>query len=494
MRRARGAPSPLSLILALAACGLPPPPPDDPPPDDTPPRRCDATDPDGPCPTGRVCMDGACIVDLDPGDAREEGDAAKWDQLWSIVDESYGAFPAKPSFDWGVVHDEVAAQITGATTRLQAEWAMARGVARIEDGHTLYSSTYLCELDPGFSFAISNLGACATEIDGSLFVYRAIPPGAAPTASDTGLVAGDEVLAVDGRDVEQLLADLDAQPRCFQAASTPAQLRARLVQSVLFRADTDSVITVRHADGSEEELPISFAEQVIDCDGRVGTAPDELFAGGVEVALLEGDVAFVHFPFFGSYVGNDFVDGPIHEGLRAAFEQIASLEPPARGVVLDLRNNGGGYVSVYMALASWLYDAPTPLFQCRNKSGPAHDDHGAPFSQTAEPDGFLQLDTPMVVLTGATSFSAADFTPMFLSRTGRATTMGRPTGGGFGSGSGEELGADYIGYSNILCSDLNGALLEGHPPDVDVLAEYTPEDLAAGRDTLVEAARQLLAP
>ena len=36
-----------------------------------------------------------------------------------------------------------------------------------------------------------------------------------------------------------------------------------------------------------------------------------------------------------------------------------------------------------------------------------------------------------------------------------------------------------------------GALLEGHPPDVDVPADYRPEDLVAGRDTLIEAARQL---
>jgi C-terminal processing protease CtpA/Prc len=111
------------------------------------------------------------------------------------------------------------------------------------------------------------------------------------------------------------------------------------------------------------------------------------------------------------------------------------------------------------------------------------------------PDAALSVGLPVVVLTSATSFSAADFTPMFLGATGRARVMGRPTGGGFGSGNGEPLGADTIAYSNILCEDLDGAFLEGHPPEVDLPLEYAPEDLAAGRDTLIEAARQrLLAP
>jgi C-terminal processing protease CtpA/Prc len=394
---------------------------------------------------------------------------------------------------------------------------MARGVARLEDGHTAYASSYVCELDPGFSHAISNVGACATEIDGSLFVYRAVPAGADDTASDTGLNVGDELLAIDGRSVEELLADIAAQPRCTIAASTPAQARARAVASVLFRAERDAVITVRRARGHEEDLPISLASSVIDCDGRVGVpssamlASDArglraggLYAGGVEGALLAGDVGYVHFPLFGAFSGDEHMqelaDAPTIAGLRALFADFD--DAGARGLIVDLRSNGGGFLSVAMALATWLLESATDLFACRARAGAAHDDFSELVVHRAAPDAELRVDVPIIVLTSPTSFSAADFTALFLRDTGRARTMGAPTGGGFGASHGEAFGADFLEVSDVAChrprvaaaaGESDDGALEGHPPDVDVPLTYTPDDLARGEDTLIEAARRRLA-
>ena len=103
----------------------------------------------------------------------------------------------------------------------------------------------------------------------------------------------------------------------------------------------------------------------------------------------------------------------------------------------------------------------------------------------------------------AIPFQAADFTALFLRDTGRARTMGAPTGGGFGASHGEAFGADFLEVSDVAChrprlaaaageSD-DDAVLEGHPPAVDVPLSYTPDDLARGEDTLIEAARRRLA-
>ena len=55
------------------------------------PTPCDAVI----CPAGRVCVeDGACIVDLDPGDAPGEA-SADFETIWTFYDEEYGAFPAR---------------------------------------------------------------------------------------------------------------------------------------------------------------------------------------------------------------------------------------------------------------------------------------------------------------------------------------------------------------------------------------------------------------
>src|SRR5690606_18259290 len=147
------------------------------------------------------------------------------------------------------------------------------------------------------------------------------------------------------------------------------------------------------------------------------------------------------------------------EALREAFEQADDHA----GVILDLRGNPGGYVSIYMALAGWLFPEPTPLFRCRNKTGPGHDDHGPPFTQTSMPDLTLQVEAPLAVLVDARSFSAADFTPMWIQANGRGVIVGAPTGGGFGNGNaGSGIADGYaLGVNDILCEDLEGRLLEG---------------------------------
>jgi C-terminal processing protease CtpA/Prc len=108
----------------------------------------------------------------------------------------------------------------------------------------------------------------------------------------------------------------------------------------------------------------------------------------------------------------------------------------------------------------------------------------------------LHYDGPLAVVVDARSFSSADFTPMWVQATGRGVLVGAPTGGGFGNGStGAGLPAGYlVGVNDILCEDLDGNLLEGSPPAVDVALTLAREDVRAGVDTLLEAAAAAVLP
>ncbi len=428
------------------------------------------------CPTGRVCReDGACIVDLDPGGPA--GDAvADFEAIWSYLDEAYGAFPAT-DVDWLAVRDTYRPRVAAASTPFAAAWEIEQAVAAIGDGHTAAYSDAVCNADPGFSFAYSDVGACVVESGGALVVHDRV--------EGSGFELGDVLLDVEGRTVEQALHDLARQPRCFFSASTAAQDRANRVASVLFRNSPGGAVKVRR-DGSEVTVAVaSTSNGLLPCDGRIGL-PDEVERGPeVTTAVTEGDVLLVRLARFGTFEA-EFVDGPVLDALRDAFEEASDHA----GVILDLRGNPGGYVTIYMALASWLFPDPTVLFRCRNKSGPGHDDHSAPFEQTSDPDPTLQYAGPLAVLVDARSFSASDFTSMWVHETGRGVTVGAPSGGGFGNGSGAEGVAEgySLGVSDILCENLDGDLLEGNPPPVDIPVELDPEDVRAGVDTVVVAA------
>lgn len=205
---------------------------------------------------------------------------------------------------------------------------------------------------------------------------------------------------------------------------------------------------------------------------------------GITSKVLASNALYVHLPAFGGYEGDEFVDGPFIEVLRDLFEDAQGRA----GLILDLRGSTGGYPSVYLALASWLFEAPTPLFRCKNHVGPGHDAHDFGFVVQSTPDPTLHYAGKVAVLTDARTFSAGDFTSAWMRSTGRARTFGAPSAGGFGSGDGGPEGQFYLGVNRILCEDLDGTLLEGNPPPVDVPRGFERSEIAAGVDGVIAEA------
>jgi C-terminal processing protease CtpA/Prc len=451
------------------------------------PALCSESAPEGDCPYGRSCRDGACIVDLDPGDpAQPDAARAEFDALWQFYAEKYGAFPAK-SVDWDEVRQRYRARLELVSTRFEATWLYAQAVAELQDGHAGLYSHWLCERTRGYGSGWSNIGACLVEAGGRLVVGRVAHN------HPLGLVTGDEIVEIDGRGPAALLRDLAAQPRCSVSASTPAMARRALVSSLMFRPLTDGAVRVRRAGGDEVDHALAPALANISwlrCGERVGVPSPTDHGHGVESRLLDGGILYIHLPMFGGYdPSGNFIVGPVISSLREAFQQA----PTSQGVVLDLRDNPGGSPQVYLALASWLYAQPTRLFSCQSKVGPGPDDFGAPWNMWAQPDATLQYAGRLAVLINAATFSAGDFSSAFLKTTGRATTFGHPSGGGFGNGSGHAWSSDlHLGYNDILCRDVDGNLLEGSPPEVDVPVSWSVADLRDGRDPVVEAAVEWL--
>jgi C-terminal peptidase prc len=131
--------------------------------------------------------------------------------------------------------------------------------------------------------------------------------------------------------------------------------------------------------------------------------------------LLPGGVGYVLFEGFSADAENE---------IRAALEDLKARG--AKGILLDLRNNGGGLLDVAVDIASLFLPKGLPVVTTK---GPARPD-GTLYTR---PGRQVVLDLPLVILVNGSSASASEILSGALQYHGkRATLVGERT---FGKGS-----------------------------------------------------------
>jgi hypothetical protein len=134
---------------------------------------------------------------------------------------------------------------------------------------------------------------------------------------------------------------------------------------------------------------------------------------------LDGGLAYVRFDFF--------ADPQYAQETAAAAMRFAE---GAKGLIIDLRYNNGGVLEMAQFLMSYLYPAGKDQeFFDYNYNEKGVSVARSQWSLPAVP-GQRSADIPVVVLTGSTSFSAAEWMAFSLQRLGRATVIGEQTAGG----------------------------------------------------------------
>ena len=173
--------------------------------------------------------------------------------------------------------------------------------------------------------------------------------------------------------------------------------------------------------------------------------------------------------------GKDYEVGYVHlnqmngENLQRFQQAVQAFNnnKKIRGMILDVRNNGGG--NIHLQLMAILQGKPLARVKMRN--GP----------EQLQPA--LYWDKPVVVLINERSFSDAEVFPFMFKEAGLGKVIGVPTAGG------------VIGTNDITLSDgsrfrvprtgfwsMDGTNLEGLGVKPDILVEETSEDRRTGRD------------
>ncbi len=203
-------------------------------------------------------------------------------------------------------------------------------------------------------------------------------------------------------------------------------------------------------------------------------------SNGFRYRVLDDNVGYVRYASFENEIGAGNLD-----------DMLTSLIE-CRGLIIDIRNNGGGLITSAEELAARFTNKEVHVGYIQHKTGKGHSDFSEKKKQILKPANSVRWQKPVVVLTNRGVFSAANEFVKYMKCCPNATIVGDKTGGGAGLPFSSQLPYGWsIRFSACPMYDSNGQCTEfGIDPDIQV--GLTERDFAKGKDTIIETARRLI--
>ena len=171
------------------------------------------------------------------------------------------------------------------------------------------------------------------------------------------------------------------------------------------------------------------------------------------------------------------------------YKYIKPIVEKADGIIFDIRNNPGGSGDIGLTLAGMFFKEKTHVGYHALKGGPGHNDVTELVPIYSKPSKFADwTDKKTMLLTNREVYSTANLFSSALKLAKNVTQVGGITGGGGAMPMTHFLPNGWIVVfpANMLF-DVNKQHIEcGIAPDIEVTA--TDEELAAGRDAIIERA------
>ncbi|MCA1953739.1 MAG: S41 family peptidase, partial [Anaerolinea sp.] len=278
-------------------------------------------------------------------------------------------------YAWQLVHQNYVDQPVNDTVLMQG--AIRGMMQSLGDPHTSYMDPdQYRQANTPLEGEYEGIGAWV-DISGEYL--KIISPMPNSPAEKAGLKAEDQIVAVDGEDVTGMDGNL-------------------VLRRVLGPAGTQVTLTIRRPEMTETfDVTITRAKIVIP---------------SVESKMLEGNIAYIQIFTFGENTEKD---------LRQQLEDLMAQNPV--GIILDLRNNGGGYLYTAVAVVSQFISSGPVLYEVYGD--------GKRDTYKALGNG-IATEIPLVVLVNEGTASASEITAGAIQDYQRGTLVGTTT---FGKGS-----------------------------------------------------------
>ena len=167
-------------------------------------------------------------------------------------------------------------------------------------------------------------------------------------------------------------------------------------------------------------------------------------------------------------------------------EQMMEYLEGAKGIIIEIRGNFGGFVELGARIASFFTDKEFVFATNHIKNGPGPNDFAATEMKITPSGSPHTFTKPVMLLHDRVSFSTGSIFPVMMSPLEHVTTMGQITGGGTGEIIDGYLanGWKYQLSTSNLVDHLERPTDNGIEPDIPVV--WNPEDTAT--DAIIERA------
>lgn len=225
-----------------------------------------------------------------------------------------------------------------------------------------------------------------------------------------------------------------------------------------------------------DAYPRNFSDSI----QSVYLGKDYVNSSGLTYQILENNIGYIYCESFSNGIG----DGNLSQTLS----QLSVCD----GLIIDVRNNGGGNLTTAQKFAARFTNEKTLVGYITHKTGPGHNDFSDPYPVYIEPSDGIRWQKKAVVLTNRRSFSATNDFVNSMRQFPNVTVIGDKTGGGSGLPFSSEIPCGWsIRFSASPSYDPQMNQLEfGIDPDIKV--DMTAEDMAKGIDTIIERACQFI--
>lgn len=328
--------------------------------------------------------------------------------------------------------------------RQKMVWGATKGMMdALGDPHTSFDDPQQTDtINTDLQGQFGGIGVYIDARNDKALTIQAPIPGT--PADKAGLQAGDVIVKVDGKDITQLPQD-----------SVIAMIKGQ----------PGTQVTLTIVRGTKPPFDVTLTRQVITVPSATGK-------------MVSGNLLYIQVTIFG--------DNTVQQ-LDQVLTQYLPQKP--KGIILDLRNNGGGYVNAaQQLLGRFVPDGKVIMYQKYSASAPNGQN---PLNDIV---GSVSDDmTPMVVLVNGGTASASEITSGALQDYKRATIIGEKT---YGKGSEQNVRQLPDGSSvRITIAHWltpNNREIDGVGLTPDITVTMTQDDINAKKDPQLDRAEQFL--
>lgn len=373
-----------------------------------------------------------------------------FNQVWQTINDKY--YDEKfNGIDWNNVKTIYQPKVETAKTDDEFYGVIKSMVRELQDAHTRFWTPIEAELKKNKQF--SGIGLNIDEIEGKLVI---VSVAANSEEEKLGIKAGMLIEKIDGKDVFELY----NEAKLLIKSSSPQAVKVLSLRS-LFRGKIDSKITLTLTDKDNKTNDFTLNRRIIDKSLEVTSK------------RLEGNLGYIKFDTF---------DSKLVANLKKAVESLNDTD----GLIIDLRDNGGGEITVVMKLAAMLLDKKTSFGKVKWREK-------QPKEFFIDGKGENSYKKPIAILIDKDSASGSELLSQGLQESNRVKLFGLTSCGCLlGIAGAKEIKDGELEFSQIGFVSAKGYVVEGKGVVPDTIIDVQISDFQNSNDRILNEAKKYL--